>query len=92
MDIKVIYAEGLSIREIARRTGHDRKTVRKYLRAKELPEYKPRPPRPSKLDDYKDYLKARMADGVFNANRLLAEIRALGYTGGKTILKDFVKP
>jgi hypothetical protein len=33
-----------------------------------------------------------MAEGVFNANRLLAEIKALGYSGGKTILKDFLKP
>lgn len=92
LDIKVMHSQGLSIREIARRTGHGRKTVRKYLRSTEVPKYKPRPPRPSKLDPYKDYLKARMADGVFNANRLFAKIRALGYTRGKTILKEFLKP
>lgn len=33
-----------------------------------------------------------MPDGVFNANQLFAEIRALGCTGGKTILKEFLKP
>lgn len=33
-----------------------------------------------------------MAEGVFNCNRLLAELRTQGYSGGKTILKDFVKP
>jgi len=26
-----------------------------------------------------------MDEGVFNANRLFAEIKALGYSGGKTI-------
>src|SRR5690606_21966588 len=34
----------------------------------------------------------RMAAGVFNANRLLHELRELGYTGGVTILKDYLKP
>lgn len=33
-----------------------------------------------------------MAQGVFNANRLLQELRAQGYTGGKTILKEFLRP
>jgi transposase len=33
-----------------------------------------------------------MAEGVFNANRLFNEIKSLGYSGGKTILKDFLKP
>lgn len=37
LDIKVMHSQGLSIREIARRTGHDRKTVRKYLRSTEVP-------------------------------------------------------
>ena len=92
MDIKLMHSQGLSIREIAKRSGRDRKTIAKYLQCQELPKYKPRQPRPSKLDPFKDYLKSRMAEGVFNANRLFSEIKALGYSGGKTILKDFVKP
>ena len=71
MDIKLMRSQGLSIREIARRTGRDRKTIAKYLQCQELPKYKPRPPRPSKLDPYKDYLRARMAEGVFNATACL---------------------
>ena len=92
MDIKLMHSQGLSIREIAKRSGRDRKTIATYLQCQELPKYKPRQPRPSKLDPFKDYLKSRMAEGVFNANRLFSEIKALGYSGGKTILKDFVKP
>jgi transposase len=41
--------ERLSIKEIQRRTGRDRKTIRRALRASEPPRYR-RPPRPSKLD------------------------------------------
>jgi transposase len=37
--------QGLTVSAIARRTGHDRKTVRKYIeRGLEPPAYKPREP------------------------------------------------
>lgn len=92
MEIMRLHAAGLSIREISRRTGLARNTVRKYLRNPVVPRYGPRPRRPSKLDPFKPYLEQRMAEGVFNANRLLHELRAMGYTGGKTILKDYLRP
>lgn len=92
MEIMRLHGEGLSIREIARRTGLARNTVRKYLRQPAVPRYKARPRRASKLDPFKPYLEQRMAEGVFNANRLLRELQARGYTGGKTILKDFLRP
>ena len=92
MEIMRLHASGLSIREIARRTGFARNTVRKYLRRPALPRYSPRPRRPSKLDPFKPYVEQRMAEGVFNANRLWHELRALGYRGGKTILKDYLQP
>ena len=42
-----LHRQGLTIQEIARRTGRDRKTVRKYLGAgMETPVYGPRKPRP----------------------------------------------
>jgi hypothetical protein len=45
--------EGLSIREIARRSGRDRNTVRSAPRSAEPPRYR-RVPRPSKLDPFKE--------------------------------------
>src|SRR5690606_10502435 len=92
MEIMRLHADGLSIREISRRLGRSRNTVRKYLRQPTLPRYGPRPARPSKLDPFKPYLQQRMREGAFNSNRLLHEIRAMGYTGGRTILKDYLKP
>jgi hypothetical protein len=44
--------QGVSIKEIARRTGHSRNTVRAALRSPEPPRYGPRPKRPSKLDPF----------------------------------------
>jgi transposase len=88
-----LHRQGLSIQAIARRTGRDRKTVRKYVKGGlEPPVYGPRHPRPSILDAYKDYLRGRLQDYPgLTAARLLREIRALGYAGGATTVKDFVR-
>jgi len=88
-----LHRQGLSIQEIARRTGHDRKTVRKYLKAGlEPPVYGPRDPRPSILGPYKAYIGGRLsATPGLTASRLLREIRELGYAGGATTVKDFVR-
>lgn len=90
--LKELHAKGYSIRAIACITGHDRKTVRKYISAQLYPRYKRRPKKPSKLEPYKGYILSRLREGMFNCNVLLEEIRARGYTGGKTTLKDFVAP
>jgi hypothetical protein len=47
------FVLGLSIKEIARRTGRDRNTVRRALRATAAPRYR-RPSASSKLDPFKD--------------------------------------
>jgi transposase len=91
--IKELYRKGMSISDIARQLGIDRKTVRKYLGENSPPLKKKRTSRGSKLDRYKDYLHKRMIeDGVFNSEKLYGEIQSLGYTGGRTILKDYIKP
>jgi len=87
-----LHGAGMSIRQIARELGVSRNTVRRYLRAPEVPKPAPRPPRGSKLDPYKEFILQRLAEGVDNCVVLLRELRAQGYTGGYTILKDFVQP
>ncbi len=41
MEIRILHRQGLSAREIARRTGHSRNTVERYLRSEEVL-YRPR--------------------------------------------------
>jgi transposase len=93
MMILELHREGLSITAIARRTGRDPKTVRKYIeRGIEPPAYGPRQVgRPSKLGPYLDYLRERVvAFPDLSAVRLTREIREFGYQGAYTAVKRFV--
>jgi len=88
-----LHKQGLTISAIAERTGLDRKTVRKYIeRGLEPPVYGPRQPRVRVMDAYAQYVRERLSAYPELSNaRLLREIRALGYPGGKTMLGDFVR-
>jgi len=93
MMILELHRQGLSITAIARRSGRDPKTVRKYIeRGLELPAYGPRQVgRPSKLAPYLDYLRERIAAfPELSAVRLTREIRERGYIGAYTAVKRFV--
>src|SRR5919109_4262475 len=87
-----LHAEGHAVRAIARTLGLSRNSVRKYLRANEIPKPKPRPRRGSKLDPFIGHLEQRLAAGVDNCIVLLRELRALGYTGSYTLLKEHIHP
>ena len=84
MMILDLHRQGLSVTAIARRTGRDPKTVRKYIeRGLEPPAYGPRQVgRPNKLSPYLDYLRERVsAFPDLSAVRLTREIRDCGYAG-----------
>jgi transposase len=90
---------GYSQTAIAEELGIDRRTIYRWIRSGQLdrdlsepPRYSPRPPRPRKLDPFREYLRQRLGDFPdLTATRLLREIRASGYTGGITQLRDFVR-
>jgi transposase len=82
--IKDLYRKGISISEIARQTGHDRKTVRRAIQGEIVAPRRPAPPKRRKIEPYGDYLQRRMAEGVYNARKLYREIQARGYPGGLT--------
>jgi transposase len=92
-EIEELKRQGLSIQAISRLLGFDRKTIRKYLLKPDgTPAYGPRAARPSKLDAFKPYIEERQRAGVWNAQVLLRELKARGYAGGYTILKDWLQP
>ena len=85
--------QGLSIQAIAQRVGLDRKTVRKYLRqGLSVPTYGPRQARPTKLNDFQAYLDQRIGRYPdLSGSRLLREIRDLGFTGGYSMVTDYLR-
>jgi transposase len=89
--IQDLHLKGFSISEIAKQTGHDRKTVKKYLNLKAAPEPQKRPGRKSKLDPFKPYMLDKLDGSSYTAARLYREIKEMGFDGGKTIVKDFVR-
>ena len=46
----------------------------------------------SKLEAFKPYLKERLQAGVWNAQVLLRELQQRNYSGGYTILTDWLRP
>lgn len=95
MELAVLRKHGASIRELARVTGYSRNTVRRYLRGVETAERrKSIAKRAEKLDDFKEYIIARMSAASparIPAAVLFREIRERGYQGGLTRVKQFVR-
>jgi transposase len=92
-EINQLKRDGLSILAISNLTGYDRKTIRKYLLGPiARPVYPPRPAPARKLAPFEAYLGERLQAGVWNARVLLRELRSRNYTGGYTLLTDWLRP
>jgi transposase len=83
--------EGLSGREISRRTGLHRETVARLLAAMVPPRYE-RALVGSKLDPFKDWICGQLqADPRIQSQRLREMACEIGYEGGKSIFDDYVR-
>jgi transposase len=85
------FIDGVSVRELSRRFGLHRKTVRRAIASAEPPKYA-RPPAASKLDPFKDQVHRLLKDEPrLPAVRIRELLQPLGYAGGETILKEHVR-
>src|SRR5512147_2941768 len=91
---------GLSKAEIARELGVARRTVYHWIATGQLERdlddaparYAARPPVARRVDPFRGILAARLAEfPKLSATRLFEEIRAAGYEGGYTQVKDCVR-
>ena len=64
--LKEMYRKGLSISEIARQTGYDRKTIRAAIQTPLTKEKRSRQAGVRKISLYEGYVKERMDEGVLN--------------------------
>ncbi len=92
--------QGVSQTAIARKLGISRRTVYRWIQAGELDRdldaepirYKPRPRVERKIDPYKAIIQARLEEFPdLTAIRLFEEIKAAGYPGGYTQVKEYVR-
>ena len=92
------YRDHFSIREISRRTGLSRNTVRKYLRSDSVEPKFNIPDRPSKLDPYADKLSQMLRQEAGKSRKqkrtikqLHADLAALGYDGSYNRVAAFAR-
>ena len=83
--------DGHSQREVARHTGHSRRTIHKLATCDALPEIAARPERRSKLKPFSEHLRQRWCEGCYNATYLHQEITAMGFTGNVSAVQRFVQ-
>jgi transposase len=85
------FVRGVGIKELARRYGIDRNTVRRALRSEAPPRYQ-RPAAASKLDPFKgEILELLRRDPRLSGVRVRELIEPLGFVGGKTIVDDYLR-
>lgn len=89
--IKTLKARGVYNTDIAAELGVHPKTVSRALKRGSAPT-PPRAKRSSKLDPYKPQIDQLLTEGVWNAVVIWREIQAAGYSGGITIVREYVTP
>lgn len=89
--IKTLKQRGVYTKDIAAELGVHPRTVSRALQRGSAPARK-RKKRASKLDPYKAEIDRLLAEGVWNGVVILRAIQALGYSGGHTILRDYIQP
>jgi len=85
-----LHQTGWTSLAIASEMGIHPKTVRRYLRTTDLQPVKRRNRR-RLLDPYKPYLHQRWQEGCQRGVTLYSEIKAQGYPGGLTQLRDYLR-
>lgn len=93
MSMQIKYLKGQSVQkaQIARQIGVCRQTVYNHLNREE-PFPKPPVIRASKLDGHKEYIQARLSQFDLPVSVLFKDLQEQGYTGGRTILQEYVRP
>lgn len=90
--IKQLRHQGMYIVDIAHRIGCCERTIRRYLALPAPPTGKPRTPRSSKLDPFKAYIDELLAQDIWNAEVIRQLLQERGYTGGITLIRNYVHP
>lgn len=84
------HEQGFSSRKIARQLSISSRTVRKYIQTDTCPMYPDGIVRLSKLDNFMDYIRKRLADGCRCVTQIWREICNQGFDGSRGLVSRFV--
>ncbi|HBO7453017.1 TPA: IS21 family transposase, partial [Pseudomonas aeruginosa] len=92
------FRDGLPLREIAKRTGLSRNTIRRWLRSGQSEPVYPRRASPSRLDPYRSQLETWLRADSHRPRReqrtakvLFSQLQAIGYPGTYTRVTAFIR-
>lgn len=88
--VKEMTAEGLSLRQIARRLQMSVKTVLRYQRSDACPDWQPGRPRPTGVDGFAAFIRAWVAAGNRNSADLYRALKGKGFTGGYDVARRYL--
>ena len=100
MRLKHYLEQGMSKAELSRRFGVSRRTIHEWIETGQLDRdlssgrtrYASRPRGPQRLDPYKGIIEARLGEfPKLSAQRLFDEVRAAGYPGSYSRVRDYVR-
>jgi transposase len=89
--VRELHRQGLGVRAIARQLHMGRRLVRQYLAAPSFPERAPNRLRRTLLTPYEPYLRLRWDAGCQNAAALWRELRAQGFAGSTSFVRQQVR-
>ena len=90
--INQLREQGAMIVDIAHQMGCSERTVRRYLALPTPPTGRPSHPKPSKLDPFKAFIDQQLTDNVWNAEVIFQQVKAQGYSGGVSLVRQYIKP
>lgn len=83
--------EGLNFQQIGQSLGIDPETASKYARAQKFTPRRAVGKRASKLDAFKPMIQRQLERHPYSCTQILQQLRAQGYEGGFSILKDHMR-
>jgi transposase len=92
MQIQAQIEKGVYQKDIAHQLGVHPKPVGRAVKRGGAPSGRRPAARRSKLDAFKPLVDQLLQEKVWNAVVILGEIQARGFSGGITILRDYIRP
>jgi transposase len=89
-EVKQLQAQGWSMRQIGRKLGIDRRTVRRYLNAESVP-VRMLPQNTSQAASYLPHIQALWQAGCRSYQQIWIELRAKGFQGSYSSIRRLLK-